>query len=126
MPQVDRLIDADEAVAVGAAIQRGVQASESLQRYALALWRATADPAAFGVRLPGIDMAQRMLAGASPRGMSMLLRAARVAASARIGPNIGASKGAMASAMARTSILFIGNPSGVWEFRVYQGLAKEG
>ena len=35
---------------------------------------------ALGVRLPGIDMTQLMLAGASPRGMSLLLRAARVAA----------------------------------------------
>jgi MoxR-like ATPase len=69
-----------ELNALGALIQRSVQASDTLQQYALALWRATADPAAFGVRLPGIDMAQLMLAGASPRGMSLLLRAARVAA----------------------------------------------
>jgi MoxR-like ATPase len=69
-----------ELNALGALIQRSVQASDALQQYALALWRATADPAAFGVRLPGIDMAQLMLAGASPRGMSLLLRAARVAA----------------------------------------------
>ena len=61
-------------------IQRSVQASEALQAYALALWRATADPAAHGVRLPGLDVSQLMLAGASPRGRSYLLRAARVAA----------------------------------------------
>ena len=62
------------------AIQQAVGASETLQRYALQLWRATAEPAAFGVRLHGLDAARVMLAGASPRGMSMLLRAARVAA----------------------------------------------
>ena len=65
---------------VGAVIQQSVQASEALQSYALALWRATAAPAEFGVRLSDIDSAQLMLAGASPRGMSLLLRAARVSA----------------------------------------------
>ncbi len=61
-------------------IQRHVQASEALQNYALALWRATAVPAEYGVRLPDVDITQLMLAGASPRGMSLLLRAARVVA----------------------------------------------
>ena len=65
---------------VAAVVQQHVQASEALQSYALALWRATAAPAEFGVRLPDIDITQLMLAGASPRGMSLLLRAARVAA----------------------------------------------
>ncbi len=61
-------------------LQRHVQASAALQSYALALWRATAAPADFGVRLSGLDTAHLMLAGASPRGMSLLLRAARVSA----------------------------------------------
>jgi len=61
-------------------IQRTVQASDTLQRYALNLWRATAVPAEYGVTLSDVDTTQLMLAGASPRGMSMLLRAARVAA----------------------------------------------
>jgi MoxR-like ATPase len=61
-------------------IQRSVMTSDTLQAYALALWRATAKPAEFGVRLPDVDMSQLMLAGASPRGMSLLLRAVRVAA----------------------------------------------
>ncbi len=65
---------------VAEVIQRSVQASDALQTYALALWRATALPAEYGVRLSDIDTAQLMLAGASPRGMSLLLRAARVAA----------------------------------------------
>ncbi len=65
---------------VGAAVQRHVQASDALRRYALDLWRATAAPSAFGVRLGDLDDAQLLLAGASPRGMSMLLRAARVTA----------------------------------------------
>jgi MoxR-like ATPase len=61
-------------------IQRSVKVSDALQDYALALWRATAAPQAFGVKLPDLDAAQLMLAGASPRGASLLLRAARVAA----------------------------------------------
>jgi len=84
----DRLVDSlapamlvhSELNALGAAIQQGVKTSDALQTYALALWRATAQPAAFGVQLPDVDMAQLMLAGASPRGMSLLLRAVRVAA----------------------------------------------
>jgi len=69
-----------ELGALGAAIQQGVQASDALQAYAMHLWRATADPAAYGVRLSGIEMQQLVLAGASPRGMGQLLRAARVSA----------------------------------------------
>ena len=45
------------------------------------LWRATAAPARIRrAHLRRLDMSQLMLAGASPRGMSMLLRAARVTA----------------------------------------------
>jgi len=65
---------------VAEVIQRTVQASDALQNYALALWRATAMPADYGVQLSDVDASRLMLAGASPRGMSMLLRAARVAA----------------------------------------------
>ena len=61
-------------------IQRSVKVSDALQAYALALWRATAAPHEFGVEVPDVDSGQLMLAGASPRGMSLLLRAARVAA----------------------------------------------
>ena len=74
------LLDHRELNDVAAQIQRSVQASDTLQKYALELWRATAAPAEFGVRLSDLDTAQLMLAGASPRGMSMLLRAARVTA----------------------------------------------
>ena len=69
-----------ELNAVAEAIQSSVQAAPALQRYVLDLWRATSQPAEYGVRLSDVDAAQLVLAGASPRGMSMLLRAARVAA----------------------------------------------
>ncbi|MFO1340971.1 MAG: MoxR family ATPase [Burkholderiaceae bacterium] len=74
------LLDHQALNAVAARVQRGITASDALQAYALALWRATAAPAEFGVRLPDLDVARLMLAGASPRGMSLLLRAARVTA----------------------------------------------
>jgi MoxR-like ATPase len=65
---------------VGAAIQRSVQATEALERYVLDLWDATASPQRFGIRIEGVDMEKLVLAGASPRGMMSLMRAARVVA----------------------------------------------
>jgi MoxR-like ATPase len=65
---------------IAAVIQREVRASEALQRYALALWQATRAPEQLGIHLEGVDMRRLILAGASPRAMSMLLRAARVMA----------------------------------------------
>ncbi|WP_157266229.1 AAA family ATPase [Azohydromonas aeria] len=77
------LVPHRELGALSAALQNHIQAAPALQRYALALWRATERPADAGVRLAQaleLDVSQLVLAGASPRGMSMLLRAARVAA----------------------------------------------
>jgi MoxR-like ATPase len=69
-----------ELDAVARVIQQHVAAAPALQDYALKLWRATAAPAAAGVRLSDVDLDSLMLAGASPRGVAMLLRAARVQA----------------------------------------------
>ena len=65
---------------VGAAIQRSVRASESLERYVIDLWDATQAPQKLGIRLDGVDMDNLILAGASPRGIMALTRAARVVA----------------------------------------------
>jgi MoxR-like ATPase len=65
---------------VGAAIQRSVTASEALERYVLDLWDATQVPEKIGVRVDGVDMSKLILAGASPRGVMSLTRAARVVA----------------------------------------------
>src|SRR6266404_3596056 len=62
------------------AIQRSVRASDALRRYALALWDVLNRPAAHGLVLDGADVGRLLLAGASPRGVSMLLRMARVRA----------------------------------------------
>jgi MoxR-like ATPase len=64
----------------GAAIQRTVSASDTITRYVLDIWRATEDPRAFGIELDNVDMDRLIVAGASPRGISALVRAARVVA----------------------------------------------
>lgn len=65
---------------IGRLIQDVVAASPAIRDYAMTLWEATARPAHFGVTLPGVDMQALVLAGASPRGVAMLMRAARVGA----------------------------------------------
>jgi MoxR-like ATPase len=65
---------------IGAAIQRSIKASEALERYVLDLWDASQSPQRYGVRIDGVDMDKLILAGASPRGMMTLARAARVIA----------------------------------------------
>ncbi len=69
-----------ELDAVAALVQRNVQASESLQRYVMDLWEATQTPGKFDIRIDGVDTNRLMMAGASPRGMMALMRAARVVA----------------------------------------------
>lgn len=65
---------------VGSTIQQSVRTSPAIEKYLLEVWRASESPAAFGVAIDGIDMDRLILAGASPRGMSAMVRAARVVA----------------------------------------------
>jgi len=65
---------------IGAAIQASVTASEALVQYVMDLWDATQMPQRRGIRVTGVDMDKLILAGASPRGMMTLVRAARVVA----------------------------------------------
>jgi MoxR-like ATPase len=65
---------------IAAAIQLGISTSEALERYVLDLWDASHSPQRFGVLLDGVNMDKLILAGASPRGMMALMRAARVVA----------------------------------------------
>lgn len=74
------VVDVTQLNTVAAQVQRHVRASAALQRYVLDLWQATQTPQAFDVRLPDVEMDQLILAGASPRGMMALMRAARVVA----------------------------------------------
>ncbi|MBX2824327.1 MAG: MoxR family ATPase [Gammaproteobacteria bacterium] len=70
----------DQLNEIGAAIQQRVQASPTIERYVLDVWDASIDPQKYGITLDNVDMERLILAGASPRGMSALLRAARVVA----------------------------------------------
>jgi MoxR-like ATPase len=74
------IVDYRELNSIAADIQSSIHTSEAIQDYALHLCRATADPRAIGIEIPDVDMAGLIQAGVSPRGMSYLLRAARVAA----------------------------------------------
>jgi len=65
---------------VAAGIQQQIQSSAKLREYALALWKASHRPADYGIRLDDVDMAELILAGASPRGMSYFIRAAKTRA----------------------------------------------
>ncbi len=65
---------------IGALIQTEIQTSDTLQEYALNLSKATRSPGDFGIKLDDIEIDHLVQAGISPRGMSMMLRAARVAA----------------------------------------------
>ena len=83
---VDALVDTiqadilqfDQLNAFSALLQAKIEATPTLRQYALNLWRATKTPTAYGVKVSGVDMNRLVLSGASPRGMSMLMRAARV------------------------------------------------
>ncbi len=74
------VLDSSALNDIGATIQKSVAASETLERYVMDLWAATQSPKKFDIRLEGVDMDKLILAGASPRGMMSLTRAARVVA----------------------------------------------
>lgn len=74
----ENILDYKELNAFSAQLQDSISASATLRKYALDLWRATKTPLEFGVKVSGVDMNRLVLSGASPRGMGMLLRAARV------------------------------------------------
>lgn len=72
------ILQFDKLNSFAATLQDSISASPTLRQYALNLWRATKKPTDFGVKVSGVDMNRLILSGASPRGMGMLLRAARV------------------------------------------------
>lgn len=74
------VLDHRRIAQVARQIQADVHASPALETYVLNLWQAFRNPYAAGVRIEGVDMERLVLAGASPRGISALVRAARVAA----------------------------------------------
>lgn len=74
------ILDHTELEAVARLIQQRIHASEAITGYTLALWDAVRAPDAAGIALPGVRMDRLVSGGASPRGVSYLVRAARVRA----------------------------------------------
>ncbi|MGQ0701184.1 MAG: AAA family ATPase [Panacagrimonas sp.] len=74
------LLDYRALPEVARLIQETVQAGDAVQRFAGHLRRATHRPAEYGIKLSDVDMDELVLAGIGPRGMSMLIRAAKVSA----------------------------------------------
>lgn len=66
--------------AVARTIQEQVRASAAIAAYTVALWDAVRTPVQAGIALPGVRMERLVAGGASPRGLSYLVRAARVRA----------------------------------------------
>lgn len=61
-------------------IQQAVTAGEAVQDFVEHLRLATHRPQDYGIQLPDVEMEDLMVAGIGPRGSSMLVRAAKVAA----------------------------------------------
>jgi len=72
------ILQFDQLNAFSDIIQNHIRSSDVIEEYALDLWEATQDPAKFGIRMDSVDVGRLIQAGASPRGMGMLLKAARV------------------------------------------------
>jgi MoxR-like ATPase len=72
------VLDYRSLATLGPAIQQTIFSSEHLEKYLVSIWQALRKPAAAGIRITGVDMDRLVQGGASPRGLSFLMRAARV------------------------------------------------
>jgi MoxR-like ATPase len=68
----------DQLNAFSDLLQSHIKSTDTAEEYALDLWEATQNPAKFSIKLDSVDIERLIQAGASPRGMGMLLKAARV------------------------------------------------
>jgi len=59
-------------------IQNNITASSKLKEYALNLWKSTSNPELYGLKISDIDIKILIISGASPRGISMMMKCARV------------------------------------------------
>jgi len=74
------MLDHEELGNVAARIQDEVRTGPAVEEFVEHLRQATHHPMDYGIALDGVDMNDLIATGASPRGMSMLVRAGKVAA----------------------------------------------
>src|SRR6056300_1976756 len=68
----------DQLNHVAAEIQENIDATKELEKYALNLWKATIKPQDFNIKISDIDISRLIVSGSSPRGISMMMKCARV------------------------------------------------
>ena len=74
------LLDYTELNALDKEVQHAVFVSPEIEDYIIRIWDATWRPHEFGIEIPDVFMEELVVAGASVRGMSAMVRAAKVAA----------------------------------------------
>ena len=72
------VLDYRALAGISEAIQRSVHTSPHLERYVVSICQALRRPAAAGIDIEGVGMNRLIQGGVSPRGLSALVRAARV------------------------------------------------
>lgn len=73
-------IDFRKIADISRLVQNTVTATSALEEYVLNLWQSILDPVSRGIVLSDIDVKNLVKGGASPRGLSYLVKAARVRA----------------------------------------------
>jgi len=74
------LLDYTELNALDKDVQHAVFVSQEIEDYIIRIWDATWRPQDFGIDIPDVFMEDLVVAGASVRGMSAMVRAAKVSA----------------------------------------------
>jgi len=74
------LLDYSELNNLDRDVQEAVFVSDEIENYIIRIWDATWKPHEFGIEIPDVFMEDLVVAGASVRGMSAMVRAAKVSA----------------------------------------------
>lgn len=74
------LLDYSDLNSLDHDIQHAIFVSEEIEQYIVRIWDATWEPDKFGIEIADIYMEDLVVAGASVRGMSVMVRAAKVSA----------------------------------------------